>query len=217
MMKKICVFFVFLFAALNMSAQGKFCKSYDDFVAGRWTEVADLKPIHHSASHKLWVGGNDYKFETGDKAMDKVMKKEAFVIEYQDTLYVNLRTLRYEKTRFGNGYAMGLPYDGTKIMFVTHRIGRDAANERFVSGFMFGAIGAAISGSSQLKDRVCYLVDNNGDGKKTDITLINDEFMENLLELDRPLLKTYRSEKKQKDRESAAHVLPILKEKGLVK
>ena len=217
MMKRICVFFVFLFAALNMSAQGKFCKSYDDFVAGRWTEVADLKPIHHSASHKLWVGGNDYKFETGDKAMDKVMKKEAFVIEYQDTLYVNLRTLRYEKTRFGNGYAMGLPYDGTKIMFVTHRIGRDAANERFVSGFMFGAIGAAISGSSQLKDRVCYLVDNNGDGKKTDITLINDEFMENLLELDRPLLKTYRSEKKQKDRESAAHVLPILKEKGLVK
>ena len=95
MMKRICVFFVFLFAALNMSAQGKFCKSYDDFVAGRWTEVADLKPIHHSASHKLWVGGNDYKFETGDKAMDKVMKKEAFVIEYQDTLYVNLRTLRY--------------------------------------------------------------------------------------------------------------------------
>ena len=216
-MIRISTLFVFLFAALNMSAQGRFCKSYDDFVAGNWTEVADLEPIHHSASHKLWVGGNDYKFETGDKAMDKVMKKEAFVIEYQDTLYVNLRTLRFEKTRFGNGYAQGLPYDGNKIMFVTHRIGRAAANEQFMSGFMFGAIGAAITGSSQLKDRVCYLVDNNGDGKKTNITLIDDEFMENLLELDRPLLKTYRSEKKQKDRESAAHVLPILKEKGLVK
>lgn len=216
-MIRISTLFVFLLAALNMSAQGRFCKSYDDFVAGNWTEVADLEPIHHSASHKLWVGGNDYKFETGDKAMDKVMKKEAFVIEYHDTLYVNLRTLRFEKTRFGNGYAQGLPYDGNKIMFVTHRIGRAAANEQFMSGFMFGAIGAAITGSSQLKDRVCYLVDNNGDGKKTNITLIDDEYMENLLEFDRPLLKTYRSEKKQKDRESAAHILPILKEKGLVK
>ena len=216
-MIRICTLFVFLLAALNLSAQGKFCKSYDDFVSGTWTDVAHLQRIHHSASHKLWAGGNDYKFETGDKDLDKVMKKEAFVIEYQDTLYVNLRTLRYEKTRFGNGYAMGLPYDSTKIMFVTHRIGRNAATKQAMSFVMFGVIGAAISGSSMLKDRVCYLIDNNGDGKKTNITLIDDEFMENLLELDRPLLRTYRSEKEQKDRESAAHVLPILKEKGLVK
>ncbi len=215
MRKFVC--FILLVTALTVQAQGRFCKSYDDFVAGRWIEVSDLQPIHHSDSHKLWAGGNDYKFQTEDKALGKVIKKEAFVVEYDDTLYVNLRTLRYEGCRFGNGYAMGLPYDGTKIMFVTHRIGRDAKNKQFASSFFFGTVGAVVNGSSQLKDRVCYLVDNNGNGKKTDIKLINDTFMTYLLLQDESMLEKYRSEKKQKDRESAAHILPILKEKGLIK
>ena len=63
-MKKYLMIAVILLIGINQSAlaQVKVCMSYDDFVAGNWTEVADLEPIHHSASHKLWVGGNDYKY-----------------------------------------------------------------------------------------------------------------------------------------------------------
>jgi hypothetical protein len=206
-----------LAVAMYASAQGRYCRSYDDFVAGRWTEVAQLKPIVHSTAHKVWVGGNDFKFESGDKATDKVLKKEALVVEYMDTLYVNLRTLRYQGCRFGNGYAQGLPYDGNKILFVTHRIGKSVVGKRAFSAFMFGAIGAAISETGVQKDRVCYLIDNNGDGKTTDILLLGDEFMRTLLAIDEKMLARYNEKESQKERESAANVLPLLKETGLVK
>ena len=206
-----------LAVTLGVSAQGSYCKSYDDYVAGRWIQVNDLEPVHKTTSQKVWLGGNDYKFKTGDKAMDKVMKKEAFIIRYQDTLYVNLRTLRYEKTFFGNGYAKGLPFSGKKVMFVTHRIGKSAMNKRIMSGVMFGAIGSAVSANSTMKDRVCYLIDNNGNGKTTDIKLIGDEMMEQLLSGNKKLLSTYKEPQKQKERESAENVLPLLKKMKLIK
>ena len=211
-------FLIILFSvvAIYASAQGRYCKSYDDFVADRWTELPTLIVIGNSVSHQVWVGGNDFKLDTGDKTTNKMLKKEAFVVEYQDTLYVNLRNLRYEKVLFGNGYAQGLVYDKNKILFVTHRIGSAVDGKRVASAFFFGAMGAAITETNIRNDRVCYLIDNNGDGKKTQIVLLDDKFMGELLSKDSRLMECYKEKEKKKERESAANVLPILKELGLV-
>ena len=52
---------------------------------------------------------------------------------------------------------------------------------------------------------------------KTKITRINDEFMAELLSDDAPLLERYHAIKAKHNRQSAANILPILMEKGLVK
>ena len=51
---------------------------------------------------------------------------------------------------------------------------------------------------------------------ETPITRINDAFMENLLSDDASLLGKYMAVKNKHGRQSAANVLPILMEKGLV-
>lgn len=51
---------------------------------------------------------------------------------------------------------------------------------------------------------------------KTAITRINDDFMDQLLANDTPLLERYKAVKAKYNRQSAANILPILMEKGLV-
>lgn len=215
-MKKILFILMLATVTLNAVAQGRYSKSYEDFKAGSWHDLPSLKAIHHSVSHQLWSGGNDYKFTTDDKETDKLLKKEAFIIEYQDTLYVNLRSLRYQKTGFGNGYTKGTVYDGDKIMFVSYRIGKSVRNKQAAFGALGGMIGGAISASAMLKDRVCYLIDDDGNGKTTEIKLMDDNFMKGLLFADPALMNRYMSIENQKERESAANILPLLQEKGVV-
>ena len=71
--------------------------------------------------------------------------------------------------------------------------------------------------NDSLSDLVCYLIDSDANAKgKTAITRINDEFMEHLLGDDVNLLDKYMAVKSKHNRQSAANVLPILMEKGLV-
>ena len=110
-------------------AQNKYCKSYEDFKADQWTEIDTVYLDGHSKSHQLWMGGNDYKLTTGDKAQDEIIKKEAFAVICKDTIYVNCRNLRFENTGFGNGYTKGYRYDGDKLCIVNKIIGKAVANK----------------------------------------------------------------------------------------
>ena len=217
------LFALFLFATgMPVMGQFRYCNSFEDYQAGRWTDLQILYKIANSQKKQVWVGGNDFKFTTGDKSTDKILKKTAFVIEYGDTLYVNLRTLRHENRRFGNGYAQGFSFDGDKIVFVSYRIDKEMTKNMVFVGVSFGAIGGAIVGAiarkNELKDRVCYLIDNGGDGKTIDIRIIDDRLMRTLLFDDhRDAYLHYMSVSEKKERESAANVLPILLESGLAK
>lgn len=224
-MKKLFLALFLLTAVVPVMGQFRYCNSFEDYQAGRWTDLQVLYKIANSRSKQLWVGGNDFKFTTGDEKTDKILKKTAFVIEYGDTLYVNLRTLRHEKQRFGNGYAQGFRFDGDKIVFSSYRIGKDVKEKTTVIvgfGVAFGAIGGAIvgaiEGKSMLKDRMCYLIDNGGDGKTIDIKIIGDRLIRELLFDDhRDAYLHYMSVPEKQERESAANVLPVLLESGLAR
>ena len=83
-------------------------------------------------------------------------------------------------------------------------------------GLLGASIGCDIA-NSKLSDFACFLVDSNANEKgKTAITRINDEYMEKLLVDDTPLLDRYKAVKTKHNRQSAANILPILMEKGLV-
>lgn len=68
-----------------------------------------------------------------------------------DTMYVNCRNLRFEGTRFGNGYTKAIRIGNRSILFANRLIGEEAQTNRQMNAFMFGAIGAASRPLSQLK------------------------------------------------------------------
>lgn len=162
-------FLIFLLLmAVNVMAQGRYCKNYDDFVAGQWEECLSIRMIDHSASHQFWWGGSDHQLTSDDKTMAKILKKEALVVEYHDTLYVNLKKLRYKKSKLGSGYTRAVRLGDNKLAFVAKR-------QKVNVGFLFfGIVGAAISEYSSMNDKVCYILDNNGNGKKYHVKMLDD-------------------------------------------
>ena len=153
--------------AIHIAAQGRYCYSYDDFVAGQWVEIPTIQKIDNSTSHQFWSGSGDYTITFGDKAINKVLKKEVLVVELRDTLYVNLRTLRYKNYKLGKGFTRAVRLGDDKLAFVAKRMGVDM-------GFFFGVVGSAISGYYSMKNKVCYILDNNGNGKKRQVKMLDD-------------------------------------------
>jgi light-regulated signal transduction histidine kinase (bacteriophytochrome) len=122
------------------------------------------------------VGGNDFTLKAGDKAIDKILKKKAFAVMQGDELYVNCRNLRFEKTSFGKGYTKAIRMGENDLLLVNKMIGRDAQLNAAMTGFFFGAIGAALVAGDLAKQQVCYVI-SNGANKKGRITiqLIDDD------------------------------------------
>lgn len=207
-----------LFVVMASSGQCRFCYSYEDFVEDRWEPLDTVFLVQHSKNHQVWWGGNDFTLSTGDSKTDKILKKEAFAVMQADTMYVNCRSLRFEKTRFGNGYAKAMRIGNRSILFVNKLIGKDAMASQQMSALMFGAIGAAISAKKYVKQQVCYVISYGADEKgHISIRLIDDALMEQMVEGHDELRDDYYSETDEKERRMATHIVPILEKAGLFK
>jgi hypothetical protein len=151
---------------------------------------------------------------------------------YGQQLFVNCRNLRNGNVSLETSkYVQAVRYDKDKLCilafktdgvtavaaFGTAAAGLFAGNTSSRLGFTSTSIALGIANES-LSNLKCYLVDGtvNQEGK-TKITRINDEFMAELLADDAPLLERYHAIKAKHNRQSAANILPILMEKGLVK
>ena len=204
-------------AGATAQAQNKYCKSYDDFVNDRWLPLDTVMVEQRSHSKKFW-NGNDFNLVTGDKDTDQRLKKGAFAVMLGDSIYVNCRRLQRQKEVLRPGYAVALRYEGDKLCFVNRRWGHDELVDEMGAQLMFGLVGQAMQRRSSIKDRVCYVIDpeplKNG---YYEAVLVNDNFMDVVLKDDAALLEQYRVEPKKKKRTAAERVLPILREKGLVK
>ena len=208
-----------LMMAAAAMAQDRYYLSYSDYKNNVWHPLDTLIVEEHSQSRKLWWGGNDFKFTTGDSNLDKTLKKEAFVISHGDSLYVNCRNLRFEKTRFGSGYTRAFVFKDNQLAFANTRIGKKAMRKRGLTAGMFGAIGAAISESNVMKHPVGYVITDDAeslDKGRVAIHMLNDEYMQTLLE-GSELLEKYLSVKKTKERESAENTFDILRRMGWMK
>ena len=228
------VFVLAFFCCLSLFAQAqvaKYCMNYADFVADKWTPVEKLTEGRAMQACQLKTGDNYIYFRTGDKIADKVLKKEAFAVKYGDQLFVNCRNLRCKDIPLDiSSYTQAVRYDNDKICVLAYKacsgplllsLGMDVAGF-FVKdlatdiALTVGSTALWITGES-LSDKVCYLLDDNANEKgKTAVTRMNDEFIGNLLANDADLLAKYNAVSAKHNRQSAANVLPILMEKGLV-
>ena len=215
MIKGVFISITFL-TVLSAKGQCGYYNSYEDFLNGKWERLDTVYIDHHSKSRQFWWGGNDFSISTGNKDVDKKLKKDIFAVIQADTLYLNCRELRFEKTRFGNGYVQARRIGERSIFFVNRMIGKDAASDIQGAGYMFGILGSAVSISRNLKQQVCYVISNGADEKgHIIIRVIDDQLMRQMLTGQYDLLDEYYSVENKYDRKLAVHIVPILEKSGL--
>lgn len=232
-MKK-SVFALAIICFMTLTAQAdvaKYCMSYSDFVAGNWKSVDELTEGRTRQACQIKSGDHCVYFKTGDKLCDQILKKQVFAVMYGNQLFVNCRNLRYNDVSLETSrFVQAIRYDNNKLCLIAYKtntltalaeIGTSIAgcfvNNGWVRLGLFASSAGFSIANDSLSDLVCYLIDSAANAKgKTAITRINDEFMEHLLGDDANLLDKYMAVKTKRNRQSAANVLPILMEKGLV-
>ena len=149
-----------LFCCLSFTglrAQSYYCMSYADYLENNWIELDTLFVKALSNGRKLW-GANDYKLSTGNDSLDKVLKKDAFLVLHQDSLLMNCRYVHYQgadyddKT-FGNGYTRAYIFGRNQLCFVQPWADQKAL---FMGGQ--GLLGALAASSMALENTRCFLV-----------------------------------------------------------
>ncbi len=223
-----------LVSVLPVQAQGhldaKVCMTYSDFVAGKWQSVDSLVAGRSKQICQLKMEDNQFKIKTGDKETDNMLKKEALVLEYDGHLYVNCRYLRCNDVPLDvTNYAQAYRYDGDKLCVVAHWINGGAvlaglAGDIVTVAAPFPVAASAAVGSTaiwwnmeKLNSYRCYYLDADANEKgKTAVKRIADDFMNEVLTDSPELLERYNALEKKRARQSAANILPFLKEKGLI-
>lgn len=227
------VFILALFCCLSLMAKAelvKYCMSYGDYVAGKWTPIEDLTQGRTKQAVQMKCDNNEFKFKTGDKQADAFIKKQVFAIMYGEQVYVNCRNLRENDIILeSSSYTPAFKYGTDKLCIAVYHIndtaflaslGADVA-WFFVDTPARIALDVAQVGLILSRDKLnsyrCYLIDTDANAKgRYPVTRMNDKFMEQLLADDAPTLEKYKAINSKRNRQSAANILPVLMEKGLI-
>ena len=193
-----------------------FCMSFSDYKNNNWIVIENVVRRTRSMSAKIWSGGGDYVFEAESDEQTRLLKKKAFAVMYNDTVYISLRGLRHGGARFGGGYDKAIKCKDGSLLFAEKYISR-ITNYMQLRGIDFSAIDRA-SEESQLQNRVWYIV--SSDERK--IECIDDKYAKRLLAGRKELLDEYSHFNKKQDssggeeKYNAARMLPFLKKIGIL-
>ena len=215
-MKKVLII-VLICCATLASAQTRYCCTYQDYCDNNWEDLDTLFVTQHSKGYQVLWGGNDFAFSCGDKAKDKMLNKDVFLIMHQDSLYVNCRNLRYQGVALGIGYVRAKKIGNRSLLFVNRLTGKEIRNDEIAASIMFGAIGGVTAARKNMKQQVCYVISQGASEKgKIAIRLVDDNLIDKMLENQGPLLREYYDEHDDDLRLLASHILPILEKSGLI-
>ena len=222
-----------LMATVSVCGKCQYCKSYEDFLADKWTSLDTVYCTIHSKGHQIMWGVSNYKLKTGDEYTDRLLNT-AFVVMQADTLYVNSRNLRFEKSSLGKGYCKAARIGEHNLLLTGKLAGKEAQDDALsgsgaaiTAGILFGVAGAAVVGgivggtsaNKLLKNKVCYLITSGANEKgHFDVKRFEDQMMDKLL-LSRNLVElhnAYYAEQDKKKRRLAARVIPILEKAGII-
>jgi hypothetical protein len=234
MKQKILTLTMMLFAAvLSAQAQVKICMSYDDFKSNTWKPYSELLPGKEPDSCRVKYDGTEFSIKTSDKECNQAIKKNVFMMNIDNQLYINSRTLRDDDGGVLpiSHYARALRYEGGKLLVVCYKVtlgdvldlvnvGLDIgllATGHYTAGSLFLAADLLLTNDDLMERHILYLLDEGPNEKgKIRMTRINDQFMEKLLRDDPVAFEQYYGNNKKGVRQSAANILPILVKKGLI-
>ena len=213
-MKKTILILLISILSTVCEAQSKYCLSYSDYLSDTWYPLEKMEFEYRSGNKSLWWGGANYKPITGNKETDKLLKKKARFLMYNDSLYVNNRGLSFKGQKFGNWYSPACVYDKDAFLFIA--LSTKSRSNTSGAALMFGALGGAIAAASNDKDYQCYILTPTST-EDAIVKPIDEKYMLKLLEGHDDLLNDYQAVTEKKKRYSPDVVIPILKKLGLVK
>lgn len=230
-MKKLIVMMMVSCLPVMMMAQpAKYCMTYSDYKTHNWNTIESLVNGRSEMIPQIKMDETDYKVKSGDKATDRILKKEVFAISFGKNLYVNCRNLRCKDIILDTQqYVQAYPYAGNKLLIAVYHINDGA----FLLGLgadvasIFTPLGPSIAlqtastalwlNRSKLNSYRCYLIDTDANEKgRYAVTRIDDDYMTKLLSDDAHMLARYNAVRSKRERQSASNVLAVLSEKGLV-
>jgi hypothetical protein len=230
MKKLVLMMMVSCLPTMMMAQPAKYCMTYSDYKAHNWNTIESLVNGRSEMIPQIKMDESDIKVKSGDKEVDRILKKEVFAITFGKQLYVNCRNLRCKDIILDTqNYVQAYPYAGNKLLIAVYHINNGA----FLMGLgadvasVFTPIGPSIALRStstalwlsrkKLDSHRCYLIDTDANEKgRYPVTRIDDDFMAKLLANDAHLLARYNAVSSKKERQSASNVLAVLTEKGLV-
>ena len=230
MKKLVVMMMVSCLPTMMMAQPAKYCMTYSDYKAHNWNTIESLVNGRSEMIPQIKMDESDIKVKSGDKEVDRILKKEVFAITFGNQLYVNCRNLRCKDIILDTqNYVQAYPYAGNKLLIAVYHINNGA----FLMGLgadvasVFTPLGPSIALRStstalwlsrkKLDSHRCYLIDTDANEKgRYPVTRIDDDFMAKLLANDAHLLARYNAVSSKKERQSASNVLAVLTEKGLV-
>ena len=230
MKKLVLMMMVSCLPMLMMAQPAKYCMTYSDYKTHNWNTIESLVNGRSEMIPQIKMDETDYKVKSGDKATDRILKKEVFAISFGKNLYVNCRNLRCKDIILDTQqYVQAYPYAGNKLLIAVYHINDGA----FLLGLgadvasIFTPLGPSIAlqtastalwlNRSKLNSYRCYLIDTDANEKgRYAVTRIDDAYMTKLLSDDAHMLARYNAVSSKRERQSASNVLAVLSEKGLV-
>ncbi|MBR4381776.1 MAG: hypothetical protein IKP48_11045 [Bacteroidaceae bacterium] len=160
-MKRLTYLFLVLFWALSAIAQDKMFASYQDLISDQGDVVTTLNKSKRSINQIYMSPGADYEiYSQGNKELTEYLKKRTYAVRLNDTLYVNLKHMKYKKYRFGNWYALAQQVQGN-VYFQAQPLGQIASSTLLPKegSKLGGSVGDAINASGLVNVRVYYVID----------------------------------------------------------
>ena len=176
----------------------------------------------NSRNQKFWWEGNDYKLTTGNKDLDNILKKEAFIVMQADTAYLNLHNIKHNKLAICNAFTKAKRFNEHELIFTHQIVNKKILQEMTTAGFLLGTIGRLSVAADHVDQIVCYLISSGADKKGyINTRIIDDQMIEEMMEKDiikdGKLYLEYLSKGKKVKRMLASHIIPILEKAGLLK
>ena len=200
------LFFFLMMMPLCCVAQTRYCASWQDFLSDQWQEVkgrVELKPSSKQDRLALEVSASDKKTAS-------LLRKSASVVEYVDSLYLNLRPFN----TFGDVYVRAWRL-GDKVLFAR----QDIAPSRFSiangdSGIPFTK--KSFGSLSKLENLVCYLAARDPQREELRIARVTSEVVAQLLANHSQQLAQYQ-QLDRKRQEAADVVITTLQQAGIIR
>lgn len=194
----------------------RYCLNMENFRKNNWRTIGEVTIKAHYNRDQHWLGSDNFRFECKDKGEADILRKEALLVVFDDSLYVNCRRLKTEKVSFGRGYARAYRYDGDKVCFIKEDVAN--ARDNYIVGGQFGFIGSLLASGANAtaaKNPNLYILTDN----EKNVSMMQSSNVEALLipHFDRDDLWKWYKGLKKKEKNKAVNVLLILEELNTLK
>lgn len=205
-MRKFFLFFILTSVHSSAFAQTKYCITWQDYLANQWRDAESGVVLQSSSKSDALA----FEVKAPTKKTASMLRKHACVLEWQDSLYLNLRPFN----TFGDVYVRAWRI-GDKLLFAR----QDIAPSRFSiangdSGIPFTK--NSFRSLSHLENLVCYLAVWDPNREELRMARVTSEMVQQLL-TNHPKQFTQYKATERKSQESADVVIDILHAAGIIR